>query len=108
MSMKLEVKVNDGGFLIDATMEVKDGVILITPKAPLSNKVEGKWTPDIGERFYHPLFTGEKFYTMAGEENKIISVTEWEEYKKGWIFKTRKECQQLCDKLNTAIAVVTR
>lgn len=33
MSMKLEVKVNDGGFLIDATMEVKDGVMIVTPVA---------------------------------------------------------------------------
>ena len=40
MSMKLEVKVNDGGFLIDATMEVKDGVMIVTPKAPLSKEEE--------------------------------------------------------------------
>ena len=43
MSMKLEVKVNDGGFLIDATMEVKDGVILVTPVKALSKEEEEKW-----------------------------------------------------------------
>lgn len=190
--MKLEVKVNDGGFLIDATMEVKDGVILITPVKALSkeeekevfnpqdgdivatnngqhvfiNKVykgqrigyvyigwdfntktrfkEGlwsysryateaekdrlfraladnglewdaekkeivklRWTPKDRDRFYYPSFLGKRFYTDTAIGGETIPVIKWGEYKKGWIFKTREECQSLCDKLNVAINTVT-
>lgn len=200
MSMKLEVKVNDGGFLIDATMEVKDGVMLVTPVKALSkeeekeevfnpqdgdivavkngqhvfiNKVykgqrigyayigwdfntktsfkEGlwsysryateaekdklfraladnglewdaekreivklRWTPKDGDEFFMPC-------CLFGEETKTIftatsfrydsvsykDIKEWGEYKRGWVFKTKEECQSLCDKMNVAIAAVT-
>lgn len=107
MSMKLEVKVNDGGFLIDATMEVKDGVILVTPKAPLSKRQE-KWTPKVDEKFYFPSYVnGEKFevgeYTC--ETQKILE--EDPDVKKGWCFRNERECQAFCDKLNAAIDKVT-
>lgn len=38
MSMKLEVKVKDGDFLIDAAIEVKDGVMIVTPVKALSKE----------------------------------------------------------------------
>lgn len=107
--MKLEVKVNDGGFLIDATMEVKDSVILITQKAPLSKKVEGKWTPNIGELFYYPeyadvvtLFQPESFKLTAQYD-----IYKDKEYIKGWVFKTWEECLAFCEKLNKALNTVT-
>lgn len=34
----MEVKIKDGDMLIDATVEVENGVMLITPKAPLSKR----------------------------------------------------------------------
>ena len=105
MSMKFEVKVNDGGFLIDATMELKDGLMIVTPKAPLSKKVEGKWTPDIGEDYYTPALDTVKFvpflYGWAKDE------TDLKLSNNGWIFKTEEECQSFCDKLNAAINKVT-
>ena len=108
MSMKFEVKVNDGGFLIDATMEVKDGLMIVTPKAPLSKKEEGKWKPEVGEEFYYPSYLeGERFnvgiYTC--ETQKILE--EDPDVKKGWCFRTERECQAFCDKLNAAIDTVT-
>lgn len=190
--MSMEVKVKDGDMLIDATVEVENGVMLITPKAPLSkrgkkekwapkdgdfvttemgiqvfinkeylghnrgyayfglNRISGekfnngvwaysryateeekklfldklaeqglewdeekkklmkvKWTPKDGERFYYPSFSGARFYARVAIENKIMPVTEWEEYEKGWIFRTAEECRALCDKLNAAVAAVT-
>lgn len=55
--MSMEVKIKDGDMLIDATVEVENGVMLITPKAPLSKREEKeKWTPKDGERFYYPSF----------------------------------------------------
>lgn len=106
--MKLEVKVDDGGFLIDATMEVKDGVMLITPVKALSKEEEKeKWTPKDGERFYYPSFLGKRFYSDTAIGGETIPVIKWGEYKKGWVFKTKEECQSLCDKLNVAINTVT-
>ena len=106
--MSMEVKIKDGDILIDATVEVENGVMLITPKAPLSKREEKeKWTPKDGDRFYYPSFLGKRFYPVTAMENEIIPVIKWGEYKKGWIFKTREECQLICDKLNAAIAYVT-
>lgn len=105
MSMKLEVKVNDGGFLIDATMEVKDGVILVTPVKALSKEEEEKWKPKIGEDYYTPALDTVKFipflYGWAKDE------TDLKLSNNGWIFKTEEECQSFCDKLNAAINKVT-
>ena len=192
--MKLEVKVNDGGFLIDAAIEVKDGVMIVTPKAPLSKKeekwtpkagdivtsvfqgiVQGtgifdyeeqseawihvcvnlnnelctdgylgdvdylrpateeekkllfdrlyeegltwdaekmkllkkKWLPKDGEKFFFPSFIGCRFKGRCVMKNGNINVKEWSEYTKGWIFRTAEESQDLCNKLNAAIASVT-
>ena len=102
--MKLEVKVNDGGFLIDATMELKDGVMIVTPVKALSKEEEGKWKPKVGEEFYYPSYLdGERFevgvYTC--ETQKILD--EDPDVKKGWCFRNERECQAFCDKLNAAI-----
>ena len=106
--MSMEVKIKDGDMLIDATVEVENGVMLIIPKAPLSKKEKKeKWTPKNGERFYYPTFMGKRFYSDTAIESEIMSVTKWGEYKRGWVFKTKEECQLICDKLNAAIAYVT-
>lgn len=113
MSMKLEVKVNDGGFLIDATMELKDGVMLVTPVKALS-KEEEKWTPKDGGEFFMPccLFgeeTKEVFRATPFRYDSVVykDIKKWGEYKRGWVFNTREECQSLCDKMNAAIDTVT-
>ena len=64
-----------------------------------------KWKPDVGQHFYYPEYDNGacvfiiKSYTYAFkdqiERDKAIA--------KGWCFKTSKECQELCDKLNQAI-----
>ena len=103
--MKLEVKVNDGGFLIDATMEVKDGVMIVTPTAPLSKEEEGKWTPKDGEDYYTPSLDTVKFVPFLYEWNR--DETDLKLSNKGWVFKTCEECEEFCDKLNAGIAAIT-
>lgn len=112
--MNMEVKVKDGDMLIDATVEVVDGVMLITPKAPLSKKEEEKWTPKHNDEFFMPYcFFGEQTKTVFTatsyryDSDTYKDIKEWGEYKRGWVFKTKEECQSLCDKLNAAIAYVT-
>lgn len=108
--MSMEVKIKDGDMLIDATVEVANDVMLIIPKAPLSKKVEGKWTPKIGELFYYPeyadvvtLFQPESFKLTAQYD-----INKDREYLKGWVFKTWEECWAFCDKLNKALNTVTQ
>lgn len=64
-----------------------------------------KWKPDVGQHFYYPEYDNGvcvfiiKAYTYAFkdqiERDKAIA--------KGWCFKTSKECQEFCDRLNQAI-----
>lgn len=67
--------------------------------------VKLKWKPSVGQHFYFVEYDNEDFifivkaYTYAFkhqiESDKTIA--------KGWCFKTSKECQEFCDKLNQAI-----
>ena len=111
--MSMEVKVKDGDMLIDATVEVANGVMLITPKAPLSKKEE-KWIPKDGDEYFMPCYFFAEvakagFNSASFRYDSVLykDIKKWNEYKRGWIFKTKEECQSLCDKLNAAIATVT-
>ena len=67
--------------------------------------VKLKWKPKGGEYYYHP--------SMKPQKGRVISIPKKErntevQFDKeiidaGWVFKTEKECQELCDKFNEAI-----
>lgn len=57
-----------------------------------------KWKPKEAERYYMPvLILGEFIPTEFQWDNEQAEIVFW---KKGWIFKTKEECQCLCDKLS--------
>ncbi|MBO5854916.1 MAG: hypothetical protein J6Q61_09295 [Bacteroidales bacterium] len=68
--------------------------------------VELKWKPKDGEKYYYPYFD-------VREYDFIIQYAAWsgiysEEngYKKGWVFRTKEECEAYCERLNQAIMEV--
>lgn len=63
--------------------------------------VKLRWKPKKGEICYHPFCDGTIFNPFK---------TDWEEgtfyfglLDKGWVFRTKEECEQFCDRLNEAI-----
>lgn len=94
----MEVKIKDQDKILDATIEMIDGVMVVSPKI--------KWKPKVGEEFFFPRFEdlefGVNFHTHECEEN----IREDLEIQNGWCFKTEEECQEFCNKLNKAIADV--
>ena len=63
--------------------------------------VKKKWKPKRGEMCFHPFCDGVKFNPFK---------TDWAEeifyfnlFDKGWVFRTKEECEQFCSKLNDAI-----
>jgi hypothetical protein len=71
-------------------------------KADTKELVKLKWKPKEGEDFWFPLY-----YTFPSEFKPITSLLNAERDKeildKGWCFKTKEECQELCNRLNNAI-----
>ena len=65
--------------------------------------VKLKWNPKIGETYYRPNFLHCQFvcYSGTADYNKIIYVKDY--INKGWIFRTKEECQEFCNRLNDAI-----
>ena len=63
--------------------------------------VKLKWKPNYGSPYYIPAIKKAKIavteYAWAGNEvDKMY-------YDKGWAFRTKEECQELCNRLNDAI-----
>lgn len=67
--------------------------------------VKLKWKPVVGQHFYFVEYDNENFifiakaYTYAFEDQIERDKT----IAKGWCFKTSKECQEFCYRLNQAI-----
>lgn len=61
-----------------------------------------KWRPKEGEEFWLPIY-----YTAPVEFKPITSLLNKGRDKvildKGWVFKTKEECQEFCNRLNDAI-----
>lgn len=80
----------------------KEGLAWDSEKKEL---VKLKWKPVVGQHFYFVEYDNENFifiekaYTYAFEDQIERDKT----IAKGWCFKTSKECQDFCDKLNQAI-----
>lgn len=66
--------------------------------------VKIKWKPKDGEKYYYPIYKHFKFYCdWQNWDNDKIDDTL---YKEGMVFKTDKECQAFCNRLNNAIKQV--
>lgn len=70
--------------------------------------VKFKWKPKDHEKVYVAGFT---FYGdnpfCAFEDTAYSGSMQWRAvFEKGWYFKTEKECQEFCDRLNEAIKQV--
>lgn len=91
----MEVKIKNQNELIDATIEMVDGIMVVSPK-------EVKWKPKlIGENYYTTSFNEAEFvpYLYGWNEDE----TDFKLYEMGWVFKTEQECQEFCKRLNQAI-----
>ena len=106
----MEVKIKTKDFLVDATIEMVDGVMLVSPVADVDLKPK-KWKPEIGEPFY---FVGcsEDFI-----DDEVFTVCEYTHHEKGRLesdkdikigncFKTEEEAQKYCDRLNEEVRKV--
>lgn len=90
----MDVKIKQGNEMLDATIEMVEGVMVVSPK-------EVKWKPDMYDPYYSPFYDTCKFIPMG---------TNWNgrnkdniRYNKGLCFKTEEECQEFCNRLNQAI-----
>lgn len=94
----MEVKIKDQDKLLDATIEMVDGVMVVSPKIM-------EWKPKHGEPIFYPSFFVTQFFVSKSSiwENTINENT-W--LHNGWLFKTEKECQEFCNRLNEAISQV--
>lgn len=63
--------------------------------------VKLRWKPKHSEEYHYPFFDVFKFtsslYVWDGE------IFDDAMYDKGWVFRTKEECEQFCKKLNKAI-----
>ena len=62
--------------------------------------VKKKWISNEFESFYRPTCTFGRFESYFDEKRSVESNAYMD---KGWIFRTKEECQKFCDKLNNAI-----
>ena len=67
--------------------------------------VDLKWKPKINEAFYFPLY--ELGHFIAESDVFFEDEKEWLETDtdvvRGWVFRTKEECEAYCKKLNQAI-----
>lgn len=66
--------------------------------------VELKWKPKEGETCFAPYFDFPKFITKQWLWEINGFSTDY--YNKNWIFRTKEECQEFCNRLNEAITQV--
>lgn len=60
-----------------------------------------KWKPGIGEKYYYPYLS--EFNSSTGSFTWDNDKTDEDIYARSWCFKTKKECQEFCNRLNDAI-----
>ena len=100
----MDVKIKTKDFLVDATIEMVDGVMLVSPVADVDLKPK-KWKPGVGELFYFPKWDGRchKFHSL---DFRYLLKEHLEEGLDDWMFQTEKECKEFCKKLNEKIKEV--
>ena len=60
-----------------------------------------KWIPQVGETYYSAQCFDMKFIPMF-----FVAHGKEKEYTKTWLFRTKEECQDYCNRLNLAISNV--
>lgn len=65
--------------------------------------VKLKWKPKIGETYYRPNFLHCEFVCYSGttDYNKMVYIKD--HINKGWVFQTKEECEEFCNRLNQTI-----
>lgn len=70
-------------------------------KADTKELVKLRWKPGNEEEYYTPFFDVFKFilntYVWEGEP------FDFKMYDKGWVFRTKEECEDFCNRLNQSI-----
>ena len=59
------------------------------------------WKPMAGQGYYIPAICNAQF--KAAKEDWSDDAMDVLYFNKGWVFRTKEECQEFCDKLNQAI-----
>ena len=64
--------------------------------------VDLKWKPNVGDDYYSILFSNKYgFFPLCyGWDNSSVDM---DVHNKGWVFRTREECEEFCNRLNDAI-----
>ena len=68
--------------------------------------VELKWKPKDGEKYYYPYFDAREYDFIIQYAAWLGIYSEENGYKKGWVFRTKEECEAYCERLNQAIMEV--
>ena len=106
----MDVKIKTKDFLVDATIEIKDGVMLVSPVAEVDLKPK-KWKPVVEDTFFYidcneDFISDEVFfvdgYTFYDKERLEAD----RDIKIGNCFKTKEEAQKYCDRLNEEVKKV--
>lgn len=100
----MEVKIKTKDFLVDATIEMVDGVMLVSPVADVDLNPK-KWKPGVGELFYFPRWNG-RSHTFYVSSFRYSSKESLEKSIDDWMFQTEEECEKFCKKLNEKIKEV--
>lgn len=67
--------------------------------------VELKWKPKVRDIYFTPIFTDD--YTFFARNVLWEDLDcNYNDYDKGWCFKTKEECEAFCERLNQAIMEV--
>lgn len=70
-------------------------------KADTKELVKLKWKPKEDEKYFMPAFDSSGFHIRPFFW--IDSRVECKYYDMGWVFRTKEECQEFCNRLNDAI-----
>ena len=62
-----------------------------------------RWKPELNETYYYPSFWGRYFSFSPASHNWHGYDSDERLFNAGWCFKTKEDCQAVCDKINEAI-----
>lgn len=65
--------------------------------------VDWIWEPKVGKTYYFPYFSYSVNRFLGMEEPWENSTYDNCRRSRGWVFRTKEECQAMCDKLNESI-----
>ena len=86
----MEVKIKSNCKLIDAKIEIVDGVMIVSP---------ADFKPTEGQRYYYPRYCEDGLYRPR-ETIECGTKQDSFIYNNGMAFPDIESCQEKCDKLN--------